>query len=224
MSEEGRILFNPAEDVEFPRTEYRLPKNILNEKEYARLVRSIRGRRPGAIRDRLIFNLLYMTGIRKAELTGIMLSDIDYEHSALRIGNAKGGKVRFIPLLPRTIRMIRRYIEQARPELLRGKESDMLLINNSAKPLQPRITPNKYLLRYLKSAGIRKKITIHSFRHSFATALLKNGAPIRHIQRLLGHDTIKTTLIYTHLSIEDLKKAHHKFHPFENGIAKEATP
>ena len=221
MSEESRILFNPAEDIQLPRQEQRLPRNILNEKEYTRLIRAVKGNSPELLRDRLIFELMYLTGIRIAELAGIKLDDIDYEHSALRIDKGKGGKTRFIPLMPKTIRKIRRYAEEARPKLLRGKQSDKLLINNSAKAIQRRMTVNKYLRGYLKKAGIRKKITAHCFRHTFATALLKNGAPLRHIQRLLGHDSIKTTLIYTHLSIEDLKKSHHKFHPFEEGGVRE---
>ena len=224
MCEHGRILFNPAEDIELPRIENHLPRNTLKENEFQRIMENLRGRSPLVVRDRLVFELLYMTGVRVSELREIKLQDIDFEHSVLRIDKGKGGKTRFIPLLPRTLGLIRKYTKDARPELLRGKEAESLLIDQAGTGIISSQVPNSYIQKYLKKTGIKKKITAHSFRHTFATILLKNGAPVRHIQKLLGHVKLKTTMIYTHLSIEDLKKAHHRFHPFEQEQMKEDTP
>ena len=215
MADLSLILFNPASDIELPRQEKRLPRNILKFKEIEKIESMINNKDLLEFRDKMIIEIFYTTGIRVTELLNIRLNDIDIEDKILHIHKGKGGKSRSIPLLPSTVKLIKKYINQVRSKLINRQQSKYLLCTGSGDKIKYKAKINQIIKKYCKKANIKKNITTHSFRSSFATELLKNGASIRHIQRLLGHERLRTTQIYTQVSIEDLKKIHSQCHPFE---------
>ena len=223
MADLNIILFNPASDIELPRQEKKLPRNILKFQEIKRIEKGINTKNILAFRDKVIMEILFTTGVRVTELINIKLSDIDLENKTLNILKGKGGKARIIPLLTFIIRLIEKYISQVRPKLSNNYQTDYFLLNASGDRIKYKDYINSIIKKYCKKARIKKNITTHSFRSSFATVLLNNGASIRHIQRLLGHKKLKTTQIYTQVSIEDLKRVHSKCHPFEKKIYSEVN-
>ncbi len=208
------MIFNPASDIELPRQEKRLPRNILEIKEIDKLEDIIDDKNILDFRNKVIIELLFTTGIRVTELINIKLKDIDFDKKILHIKTGKGKKSRIIPLLPLITKLIKKYINRIRLKLLNKKESELLFLSHHGNKIH-RHNINFIIQNYCKKAKIKKQISTHSFRSSFATTLLKNGASIRHIQRLLGHKKLRTTQIYTQVSIEDLKKVHSQCHPFE---------
>jgi integrase/recombinase XerD len=154
---------------------------------------------------------LYATGLRVSELVGLKISNINLEAGYIRT-LGKGSKERFIPMGEKAMEAIRDYLTSGRLQLTKGKNSPYLFLNSSGGPMS-RQGFWKIIKKYGRQSGIKKKITPHSIRHSFATHLLEGGADLRSVQVMLGHADISTTQIYTHVTRERLKKVHEKYHP-----------
>jgi integrase/recombinase XerD len=207
---DGLAKADPAENVETPRGWKRLPK-ALNSDEVEGLLQQPDASVPLGRRDKAMLELLYATGLRVSELVGLRLQDINLERGYLVV-MGKGSKERAVPMGEAAVGHLRQYLQSGRPLLLNGKESDALFI--SARRRQ--ITRQMFWERvkyYVRKAGIAKKVSPHTLRHSFATHLLDNGADLRAVQAMLGHSDISTTQIYTHVSRERLKNIHEKYHP-----------
>ncbi|NIT03101.1 MAG: tyrosine-type recombinase/integrase [Candidatus Latescibacteria bacterium] len=160
-----------------------------------------------------MLELLYATGVRVSELVSLQTSQINLEGDYLTV-KGKGSKVRVVPFGKWAKQKLQRYLSEVRPRLLKGGTSPYVFLNRSAG----RITRQgfwKLLRRYARAAGVEKRVTPHTLRHSFATHLLEGGADLRSVQSMLGHSDISTTQIYTHVNTARLKEAHRRFHPRE---------
>ena len=165
---------------------------------------------PGGLRDQALLEVLYATGLRVSELVGLTLKQLDLRRGVVRpLG--KGGKERVVPMVAPAVEKLQLYLEQARPRMLKGRESPYVFINHRGGRLS-RQGFWKLLKQYALKAGV-KPLSPHTLRHSFATHLLSRGANLRVLQMLLGHADLATTQIYTHLDAERLKQVHRKAHP-----------
>jgi integrase/recombinase XerD len=197
--------------VEAPKLWKRLP-DTLNIDEVVRLILrpDLKNRR--GIRDRAILEVLYGTGMRVSELVGLKLNDINFEVGFLKC-KGKGGKERVIPLGKQAQVSLKRYLKAVRPKLiLKKREMQEVFLSKLGKPLS-RISIWKMIKDYARKANIKKSITPHTLRHSFATHMLERGADLRIVQELLGHSDISTTQVYTHINRDRLKSIHQKYHP-----------
>jgi len=166
---------------------------------------------PLGIRDRAMLEILYATGMRVSELTHLPTHQVNLEGGYVLIFG-KGSKERIVPLGGEAMKWITLYLNTVRGILSKGRENSSLFINRSGKGMS-RQGFWKNLKNYAKKAGLRKRITPHLLRHSFASHLLEGGADLRSVQMMLGHVDISTTQIYTHVTGERLKKIHHRYHP-----------
>ena len=200
---------SPADLIEAPKIGRKLPQ-ILNTNEIEKILDGIELNKSQGQRNRAIIETLYGSGLRVSELVEITLSNIFIKENIIRV-NGKGGKQRLIPLGSYSKKFIQIYIDEIRP-FEKIKDEDILFLNRNGKKMS-RAMIFTIIRNAAKKVGIKKKISPHTFRHSFATHLLENGADLRTIQLLLGHESIITTEIYTHLDNKHLKKVMEKFHP-----------
>lgn len=207
---EGRTERDPTEWIESPRGWKKLPRCLTGE-EVESLLDSPDRSKPTGLRDALLLELLYDCGLRASELAGLRTEEVDLETWLVRV-RGKGGRERFVPFGEEAHAVFRRYLEDARPGLSGGAASPFLFPGRGGGHLT-RQSVWKIVKRHLRASGIRKDISPHTLRHSFATHLLNNGADLRAVQTMLGHADISTTQIYTHLSQERLRRVHRKFHP-----------
>ncbi len=198
LRREGLTEVDPTENIDSPRVSKYLPK-AASVDEIDRLLAQLDGSSPTVLRDKAMLHLLYATGMRVTELVSLDLADVDVEARTVRcIG--KGGKQRDIPVNDEARAAVAHYSAEARPLLLGTRGSTALFLNHHGE----RLTRQGFWLiikGYAKSAGI-DKITPHTLRHSFATHKLNNGADLRSVQELLGHSSIATTQIYTHVAVK----------------------
>lgn len=207
---EGSLNVNPAEDLESPKTVKSLPE-ILTFREIDQLLEQPDLQTFLGIRDRAMLEILYATGMRVSELIHLPVNQVNLEGGyALIYG--KGSRERVVPLGSEAIQWVSLYLQSVRNRLLKGKESSLLFIGWPGRGMS-RQQFWKSIRGYGRKAGIRKKITPHLLRHSFASHLLERGADLRSVQMMLGHVDISTTQIYTHVTGERLKKVHQKYHP-----------
>lgn len=207
---EGIIKDNPSRFLEVPKISKTLP-GILNEHEIELLLNQPLINTPIGLRDKAMIELLYATGVRVSELVNLRLSDLDLNIGYIKV-MGKGAKERFVPIGERAINILKEYIKKVRSKFDKERGSPYLFLNNRGKPFS-RQGFWKMLREYAKKAGIKKKITPHIIRHSFATHLLKNGADLRSVQMMLGHSDISTTQIYTHIDRSYLKEVYNRYHP-----------
>jgi len=204
-------LDDPAASLESPRTASLLPRVILSVAEMTRLLEACRGRGAHVLRDRALLEVLYATGMRSSELIALELADAELIEGVLRIRRGKGGKGRVVPLTRSAIEALQRYLERGRKPLLVGARRELFVSDHGLR--FQRAVLNKHIGRWVRRAGLKKHVTCHTFRHSVATHLLRGGADIRYIQAFLGHASLGTTEIYTHVEIRDLKKVVKRAHP-----------
>ncbi len=216
LAGEGKLLSNPAASLQLPKQHGSLPQPLLTPKETIRLLESIDITTTLGLRDRAMVEVLYATGIRNAELRALCLADFDPAGEILTVVAGKGGKDRVVPLGPVAAAIVGDYIAQGRPKLATDPTVANLFLTKNGRPLDTLAVINA-VRRHLKRAGINKPIRPHRLRHACATHMLKGGADIRHIQKLLGHASLQTTQIYTRVEISDLKAVHRRFHPRERG-------
>jgi integrase/recombinase XerD len=175
---------------------------------------------PLGVRDQAMLELLYATGVRVSELIALQMQQINFDGNFLTI-KGKGSKVRAVPFGKWARQKLLTYIGEARRRLLKGKSSVFVFINRSGQPLT-RQGFWKLVRGYALAAGIEKRVTPHTLRHSFATHLLEGGADLRSVQSMLGHADISTTQIYTHVNGARLKEMHRRYHPRERGDRKKS--
>ena len=202
---------NPSALLETPKLGLYLP-DTLSLEEIEKLISATDENTDLAKRNRCMIEVLYGCGLRVSELTELQISNINFKENYLKI-QGKGDKVRFVPLADYTADFIKNYINNIRSkQKINPKHSDILFLNSRGAQISRQMV---FLIikDIVKKAGIQKNISPHTFRHSFATHLLQNGADLRFIQEMLGHSSITTTEIYTHLNTEELHETILKYHP-----------
>ena len=207
---EGYIKKSPISDIESPKLEKKLPE-VLTELEIEKLIKSFDMQQNFGQRNRTIIEVLYGTGMRVSELVNLKLSNIFFKENIIKI-IGKGNKERFVPLGDIASNEIRKYLKIRDNLIIDSKFSDIVFLNRYGRGLT-RSMIFKIISDSYKRIGLDKKISPHTLRHSFATHLLKNGADLRTIQIILGHESITTTEIYTHLDTYHLDEVLNKFHP-----------
>jgi integrase/recombinase XerD len=207
----GTLAINPAEDLRAPRAFAALPR-FLSLEDVDRLLGAPDVSTPRGLRDRALIEVLYATGLRVSELVGLRLSDLRPDQGYLQCVG-KGSKERIVPLGDTAAEWVRRYRADARPVLVRGRESPWLFVNARGGRRLSRSGFWKLLKAYGRQAGIRAHLSPHVLRHSFATHLLERGADLRAIQVMLGHADLSTTQIYTHVLEARLRQVYDTYHP-----------
>lgn len=214
--EQANIVFiNPAEFIQEPKKVRGIPKNILTPAEARAVLDQPNLGTLKGIRDRAMLEVFYSTGLRIEELCSLTIFDADLQGGMVRINKGKGKKDRVVPLGKHAVRFLREYIAKVRPHFTKKNRTERrLFIDAFGKPLSKAMA-GIGVRTYGKAAKIGKQITAHTFRHTFATSLIKNGADIVAVQKMLGHADLKTTEIYLRTAGVDLKAAHTKSHPRE---------
>ena len=203
-------LENPTVKIETPQISRSLP-DFLSLDEVELLFRSIDESDLYELRDKTIFELLYSCGMRISEAIVLRYEDISFEEKLIKV-TGKGNKERLIPMGAQALRLLEKYLQKSRPYILGSRESEYLFISKKGSMLN-RKSVWRLLKGYVDRTEIKKNITPHTLRHSFATHLIERGADLRSVQELLGHMDISTTQIYTHLARQKLQNLHTKFHP-----------
>jgi len=207
----GLIESSPATGIPSPRLPKRLPQ-VLTAEQTALLLEGIDGQRPLDLRDRAMFELIYSSGLRCQEVLDLRLRDLGLESRQVRV-KGKGRKVRMIPVGEAALAAVGRYLKEGRPQLVaRASEEDHVFLSRAGRPLSPSDVQRR-LRRHLAHAGLPAGTSPHTLRHSFATHLLEGGADLRVIQEMLGHASLGTTQVYTHVSAAHLRKTYRKAHP-----------
>lgn len=211
LVKQGVVPSNPAADLELPKRTMDL-RDPLTLEEIDTVLALPDLETPDGLRDRACLELFYATGIRRAELVNLSVTDLDHSRGTLHVRLGKGRKDRFVPVGERALAWVDKYLHEARPELVHRDGERRLFLNQYGEPLsQDGLTAR--VRRYFREAGITKVGACHLFRHTMATAMLDNGADIRHVQEMLGHSSIATTQRYTHVSVARLKAVHAATHP-----------
>lgn len=210
LLEEGVIEEDPTERLERPRGGRSLPE-VLSVEEVERILESVRPEDDFAHRDLAMLEVLYGAGVRVSELAGLRVRDVLAEERLVRV-RGKGDRERIVPVGRRAVESVNRYLRELRPRLDRGESDGVLFLNQHGRPLT-RMGIWKILRKYVERAGLEKRVTPHTFRHTFATHLLKGGADLAVVQDLLGHADVSTTQIYTHVDRSYLQEVHRSFHP-----------
>ncbi|MGE6629448.1 site-specific tyrosine recombinase XerD [Bacillus sp. NPDC077027] len=201
---------DPSWNIEAQKTERKLPK-VLSLEEVEQLLDTPKQKTPFDYRDKAMLELLYATGIRVSEMLDLTLSDVHLTMGFVRCFG-KGRKERIVPIGEAAAFAIEAYLQKGRGKLLKKQPADALFLNHHGKKMS-RQGFWKNLKKLALEAGIRKELTPHTLRHSFATHLLENGADLRAVQEMLGHADISTTQIYTHVTKTRLKDVYHRYHP-----------
>ena len=212
LCRENVLEDNPFNTIHTPKLEKRLPE-FLDESELNELL-ALPGQNRLGLRDRAMLELLYATGVRVSELTGLNLYDIDFD-SRFVLVYGKGAKERIVPVGRKAVAALNVYLQQSRPQLYarhRGQEHQKLFVNSNGGPLTDR-SVRRILESYVARLALAKHVTPHTIRHSFATHLLDHGADLRFVQELLGHVSRSTTQLYTHITKEKLKTVYRLAHP-----------
>ena len=212
LFENGSIFQDPTESLGSPRVGRSLPKFLSKEDVTRLLDAACKDSGNEARRDAAILELLYATGLRVGELVSLNVKDIDLQGSYIRCWG-KGSKERIVHLYPKAVKELKQYMTHTRPNFLKNRNGETALFVNHRGERLTRQWVWNILKNYGAKAGIQQQITPHTLRHSFATHLLENGASLRHVQELLGHSSISTTQVYTHLTGHQLHKEYEVSHP-----------
>lgn len=218
LKKSGRRPDNPAAALESARQPKRLPKAILSVAQVDALIAAVRGDSPVQLRDRAVLEVLYGTGVRRAELFALKLGSLRLEENLVHV-LGKGNRERVVPLGRRAVAALRRYLASGRRALLGPEGHQALFVSaHHGGPLGDQ-EMLRNLQEYAQAAGLKKRLAFHIFRHSVATHLLNAGADIRRIQEFLGHSKLDTTALYTRVDVVDLQAMMRQFHPREGDCA-----
>jgi integrase/recombinase XerD len=208
----GHLAANPASDLELPKVEQRLPKAALTADEAEQVLAVPDIATVSGLRDRALLEVLYCTGIRRAELAHLGVRDIDTQRFTLMVRQGKGKKDRLVPIHNRCLTWITAYLTDARPKLVTEPDDGTLFLTVDGTPFSlDRLT--QLVRDHVKTSGVAKDGACHLFRHTLATVMLEGGADIRYVQAMLGHAELSTTQIYAQVSIRALQAVHRATHP-----------
>ncbi|MBI2842094.1 MAG: site-specific tyrosine recombinase XerD [Armatimonadetes bacterium] len=210
LMREGITKTDPTGAVENPRAAKPLPKT-LTEDEVERLLRQPDPSNDNGLRDRAMLETLYATGLRVSELIGLCVEDVNLKVGFVRCVG-KGSKERIVPIGEVAVQTIASYLDKSRARFAKGQRTEYLFLTNRGRPMT-RVGFWKIVKKRARAAGITRHITPHVLRHSFATHLLEHGADIRSIQEMLGHASVATTQVYTHVTRDHLREVYRKAHP-----------
>lgn len=220
LVERGWLLADPSRDLPRPRKPQRLPKAVVDLGELDHLLSLPDLQTPRGYRDRVMLEVLYSTAIRREELANLCIDEIDLEGGYVFVREGKGCKDRVVPLGRSACDWMRSYLRVIRPEwpgLKAGARADRhVFLNRWGKGMTPNAV-GQVVRKYGDLAGLDKHVSTHLLRHACATHMLRNGAPIRQLQEMLGHASLETTQLYTRVTINDLRAMHARFHPRETG-------
>ena len=222
LTRQNVILHNPASELELPRMEKRLPQEALTPGELDRLLSIPNVADPLGVRDRAMLELFYSCGLRRTELCQLQLADLHAERRTLRVFG-KGKKDRIVPVGCRAASWVERYLREVRPRLSLDTRTQALFLTGYGDAFNPDVL-SRMVSAWLRQAGLKKKGCCHILRHTCATHMLENGADIRFIQQLLGHEKLDTTAIYTEVSIKQLQEVHARCHPSARMEAGQTLP
>ena len=212
LAKENLVLSNPASDLELPRGEHTLPRNVLSVEEVEEVMKQADLETVQGMRDRAMLEVLYATGMRRMEVVNLTIYDVDEGRGTVHIRLGKGKRDRVVPIGGRALSWVRKYLEDARPRLAVDAGNTTLFLSSEGERLNES-TLSWLVGRYIKSSGINKTGSCHVFSHTMATLMLENGADLRYIQVMLGHAHVSTTEVYTRVSIEKLKEVYRATHP-----------
>lgn len=201
---------DPSDLIELPKVDKKIP-DFLSIDEVGKILKSPNLKKNQGQRDRAIIELMYATGLRVSELVGLKQSDLNLDVGFIKC-KGKGSKERIVPLGKIAQHFLEKYILVARPKLSGKRSSSYIFLAQGGRSLS-RQSVWKMIKYQVRQSGIKKRVSPHTLRHSFATHLLERGADLRSVQEMLGHASISTTQIYTHVNQTRLKKIHHQFHP-----------
>jgi integrase/recombinase XerD len=213
LGAEGIVSDDPTEGLLGPKLERKLPK-ALSRNAVARMLDALADDHPLAVRDRALLHVLYATGCRVGEVVRLTTGSIITEHRLLR-AFGKGNKERLVPIAEVALEHVQRYLAEVRPEL-RGRAKrdpgDVLFLSRTGRPLD-RVRVYQIVAEVARAAGLQVACSPHALRHSFATHLVAGGADLRSVQEMLGHASLQTTQVYTHVDHERLRAVHSRLHP-----------
>jgi integrase/recombinase XerD len=211
LAREHHILANPAADIDLPRQPKRLPRSVPSVQEVEAMLAEAEPGNAQGLRDRALLEVLYATGLRRMEIVGVAIYDVDLPRGLLWVRKGKGNRQRVVPIGDRAGAWVAKYLTEARPQLI-AADTEALFLSDYGQPIKPEQVADK-VKRYLRFAGVDKPGATHLLRHACATHMLEGGADIRFIQEMLGHANLQTTEIYTHVSIDKLIAVHRATHP-----------
>lgn len=223
LTRQHHLPHNPVADLELPRRRRRIPRAVLTADEMERVLALPDVSRPLGLRDRTLLEVLYATGIRRAECAGLKLTDLDFTRRTLFVHQGKGGRDRYVPLGERAAHWLERYLRTARAHYMRPPDPGHVFLSVRGRPLGPKRL-GACVSEYIERAALGKHGSCHMIRHSMATLMLEGGADIRHIQAILGHAELGTTALYTHLSIQLLQDVHARTHPARVSARSDLRP
>jgi len=211
---QGWLLADPSKNLPRPKKPRRLPRAIMETTEVKRMLAEPDMTTARGYRDRVILEVLYSTALRREEVANLLIDDIDTAGGYVFVREGKGGKDRVVPVGQSVCDLVKSYLAGVRPEWVNAAGDKHLFLNRWGTGMDPQAVAH-VVHKYAKRAGIDKPVSTHSLRHSCATHMLRNGAPIRQLQEMLGHASLETTQVYTRVTINDLRAMHSKFHPRE---------
>jgi integrase/recombinase XerD len=213
LKEQHVLPQNPALEMVFPKAEQRLPRHALSLDEVEAILEQPNVTRPCGLRMRAMLELLYSSGLRRQEVLRLELSDIDRPRRVILVRLGKGKKDRYVPVGERALFWLDKYLAEARPQLCRDDPQQRLVFVSTTGHALHANCISTQVRRLISRAGITKGGSCHLFRHSAASFMLDAGADIRHLQEILGHKSLQTTQVYTHVSIGKLCEVHAQTHP-----------
>lgn len=217
LSKNNYILSNPASDIDLPQVPSSLPRDVLTAREAKKIINQPDVHSPIGIRDRAILETLYSTGMRRMECAGLTIHAVDLDGLTVMVRQGKGMRDRVVPIGEHAVQWVEKYLFDVRPHLVSGLDEGALFLSVYGRGLSGD-TLSRLVASYIRKAGIGKTGSCHLFRHTMATLMLQNGADIRIIQEILGHQSVKTTQIYTRINISHLKEVHKRTHPENRSV------
>jgi integrase/recombinase XerD len=218
------LLANPAADLRLPKRPSRLPRYTLSVSEVEKVLEGCDVTTLLGVRDRAVLEVLWATGLRRAEVINLCLWDVQWEKGTVFVRQGKGHKDRVVPISARALSWVRRYVDEVRPRYALPADEGRLFLSDSGLPFLPARLTRAVRQRILNAGVEAKGAACHLFRHACATQMLEGGAEIRFVQELLGHADINTTQIYTRVSIAKLKAVYEATHPGARPAGSEPGP
>lgn len=212
LTRENILLYNPATEIELPKSGRQLPRAVLTAHEADTVLNQPDLTDPLGVRDRAILEVLYSTGLRRMEIVHLNVFDIDLETRTVTVRQGKGRRDRFVPIGERAVMWVRKYLDEGRPGLIAEPDPGPLFVSDRGGEMGLN-TISSLVHDYVKASGINKSGSCHLFRHTVATLMLEGGADIRFVQAMMGHENIQSTEIYTHVAIRKLREIHAATHP-----------